>query len=161
MPTCQCLAIDEHRRQFPATLWTSPPAPGQTIEQVWFTGCHGDVGGGTSQAGGVDGVTRLCDIPLSWMVAKAQSLGLAFSPEAAASYGKLPEEYALDAYTDSWSKTPFGTPLARPIAADAHIADSVALRVQYALSYAPSNLTIDGSVLADSYTIVRVMDEAT
>jgi uncharacterized protein (DUF2235 family) len=42
----QCLAIDEVRAQFPATLWTSAPVTGQTLEQVWFSGCHGDVGGG-------------------------------------------------------------------------------------------------------------------
>jgi hypothetical protein len=30
----QALAIDERRCEFPPTLWTSPPAAGQTIEQV-------------------------------------------------------------------------------------------------------------------------------
>jgi len=40
----QCLALDEKRAQFPATLWTSAPAAGQTVEQIWFSGCHGDVG---------------------------------------------------------------------------------------------------------------------
>jgi len=65
----QCLAVDEKRAQFPATLWTSAPAAGQVIEQVWFSGCHGDVGGGTALAGGVDAGTRLCDITLGWMAA--------------------------------------------------------------------------------------------
>jgi uncharacterized protein (DUF2235 family) len=32
----QALAIDEMRAQFPPTLWTGQPAPGQTMEQVWF-----------------------------------------------------------------------------------------------------------------------------
>ncbi|MGD0098634.1 MAG: DUF2235 domain-containing protein, partial [Terracidiphilus sp.] len=32
------VALDEQRAQFPATLWSSPPAPGQTIEQLWFSG---------------------------------------------------------------------------------------------------------------------------
>ena len=44
----QALAIDEKREQFPPTLWTSAPADGQTVEQIWFTGVHGDVGGGES-----------------------------------------------------------------------------------------------------------------
>jgi uncharacterized protein (DUF2235 family) len=39
------LAIDEHRSDYNATLWTSPPRSGQKIEQRWFTGAHGDVGG--------------------------------------------------------------------------------------------------------------------
>ena len=38
------LAIDEKRLQFPPTLWTSQPAPGQTLEQVWFCGVHSDIG---------------------------------------------------------------------------------------------------------------------
>src|SRR5579862_783569 len=41
----QALAIDERRREFPPTLWTSAPLAGQTIEQVWFIGVHCDVGG--------------------------------------------------------------------------------------------------------------------
>jgi hypothetical protein len=40
----QCLAIDEQRAQFPATLWDPLPAPApgqqplQTLEQIWFAG---------------------------------------------------------------------------------------------------------------------------
>jgi hypothetical protein len=40
------VAIDERRQEFPATLWNSPPAPGQTMKQVYFCGVHCDVGGG-------------------------------------------------------------------------------------------------------------------
>jgi len=56
----QCLAIDEQRAQFPATVWDPLPAtapgqlPAQTLEQVWFSGCHGDVGGGTAQGSTID-----------------------------------------------------------------------------------------------------------
>ena len=43
------VAIDENRPSFQATLWTLAPGdtphPGQTIEQVWFPGVHGSVGG--------------------------------------------------------------------------------------------------------------------
>ncbi len=153
-----CMAIDEHRCQFPATLWTTGSSADQTVEQVWFTGCHGDVGGGTALAGGVDGATRLCDLPLGWMMGKAQALGLTMDSAIAAKYATLPAEIALDAYTDSWSRTPFGAPVARPIAADASVANSVALRVQYALTYAPPNLKITDGELSDSYTIVNVVD---
>lgn len=65
------LATDEHRIDFQATLWTDRPDPGQLVEQVWFVGAHGDVGGGDDSA-------ALSDIALRWMVEKAKSIGLAF-----------------------------------------------------------------------------------
>jgi len=153
-----CLAVDEKRAQFPATLWTSAPAAGQVIEQVWFSGCHGDVGGGTALAGGVDAGTRLCDITLGWMVAKAQALGLTLDPAVAAQYGTLPAQFALDAIHESWAPVD-GPPHLRPIAPDAHVANSVAIRVQYALTYTPGNLTLNNGLLADGYSLVTVVDE--
>jgi len=156
----QCLAVDEQRAQFPATLWTSAPAPGQTIEQVWFSGCHCDVGGGTLQAGGVDAGTRLCDITMGWMLAKAQALGLTFDPTVAAQYGTLPAEYALDAIRQSWTPVN-GPPHLRPIVAGSEVANSVAVRVQYALTYLPGNLTlVDGPLLGDGYSLVNVVNES-
>jgi uncharacterized protein (DUF2235 family) len=157
----QCLSIDEQRRQFPATLWTSEPAPGQNIEQVWFSGCHGDIGGGTLMGKGVDGDTRLCDITLGWMMAKALELELTMDATTVAQYGKLPVAYALDKYTDSWAGLPLGAPSPRPIPADARIANSVAVRVQYALTYTPQNLTIEEGLLGDGYSLVPVMSEDT
>jgi len=156
----QCLAVDEKRAQFPATLWTSAPADGQTIEQVWFSGCHGDVGGGTAMAGGVDAGTRLCDITLGWMVAKAQALGLTLDPAIAAQYGTLSAKFALDAIRETW-KPIDGLPHLRPIAADAEVANSVAVRVQYGETYTPANLTIRDGVLGDGYSLVKVVDEGT
>jgi uncharacterized protein (DUF2235 family) len=157
----QCVAIDEQRRQFPATLWTSTPAPGQTIEQVWFSGCHGDVGGGTPPGGGVDEATRLCDITLAWMIPKALSLGLTMDQDVVKQYAMLPAKYALDKYTDSWASLPTGAPLRRPIPPDATLGNSVALRVQYGTgSYLPSNLTINNGSLCDTYQVVTVVDES-
>jgi uncharacterized protein (DUF2235 family) len=153
-----CLAIDEKRAQFPATLWTSDPVAGQTIEQVWFSGCHEDVGGGTALAGGVDAGTRLCDITLGWMVAKAQALGLTMDPTVAAQYGTLPAKFALDAIRETWNPVN-GPPHLRPIAPDAKIANSVAVRVQYGLTYAPGNLAINEGALGDEFSLVTVVDE--
>jgi uncharacterized protein (DUF2235 family) len=65
----QALAIDEYRDEFVPTLWTGEAPTGSTIEQVWFAGCHSDVGGGYS-----DGA--LADIPLLWMVDRAKAAGL-------------------------------------------------------------------------------------
>lgn len=154
----QCLAIDEQRAQFPATVWTGAPAAGQTMEQVWFSGCHGDVGGGTAQGGPVDGGTRLCDITLGWMVRKAQIQGLTFNPAAIAPYiNAFPSKYALDKINESWIPI-YGPPRARAVPADASIANSVALRIQYGLTYTPGNLTIDDGALGDGYTLVNIVD---
>ncbi|MYI20295.1 MAG: DUF2235 domain-containing protein, partial [Acidimicrobiia bacterium] len=43
---CHLVAIDEARGPFQPALWTGPVAPNQVVEQVWFPGVHGDVGGG-------------------------------------------------------------------------------------------------------------------
>jgi hypothetical protein len=153
----QCLAIDEVRAQFPATLWTSAPVAGQTLEQIWFSGCHGDVGGGTLLGGGVDAGTRLCDITLAWMVGKAQAEGLVLDP-AAGPFGVLPAEYALDMVRESW-KPQDGPQHLRPIADDAEVGNSVAVRVKYALTYTPGDLKITDGALADGYSVANVVDE--
>jgi len=154
----QCLALDEKRAQFPATLWTSTPVAGQTLEQVWFSGCHGDVGGGTALAGGVDAGTRLCDITMGWMVGKALALGLTMDPATAAQFGTLPAKYALDAIRESWTPAD-GPPHLRPVPEDAWVSNSVAVRLQYALTYVPGSLTVNDGALADGYTLVTVVDE--
>jgi uncharacterized protein (DUF2235 family) len=154
----QCLAVDEHRPQFPATLWTSAPVAGQTIEQVWFSGCHSDVGGGTPSAGGVDAATRLSDITLGWMASKAQALGLTMDPTMSAQFAAMPSKYALDEIHESWSPADGPTYL-RPIALNAEVSNSVAVRVQYALTYTPGNLTVNDQALATGYSVVTVVDE--
>jgi uncharacterized protein (DUF2235 family) len=69
------IAIDERRRPFRPTLWVKKDdAKKQTLEQVWFTGAHCDVGGGYRNPG-------LSEIPLLWMAEKARNCGLAFKPD--------------------------------------------------------------------------------
>lgn len=153
-----CLALDEKRAQFPATLWTSTPAPGQTLEQVWFSGCHGDVGGGTAQAGGVDAGTRLCDITMGWMVSKALALGLTMDAASVAQFGTLPAEYALDNIRESWTPAD-GPQHLRPVAPDAEVSNSVAVRLKYALTYVPGSLAVNNGALADGYSVVTIVDE--
>ena len=48
---CHAVAIDEKRIDFEPTLWRRMPGPEQTIEQLWFAGVHGDVGGGNTDSG--------------------------------------------------------------------------------------------------------------
>lgn len=73
------MAIHEQRSKFPVTLWEQKPehlAAGQILEQLWFCGAHGDVGGGYAEAG-------LSDAALDWMIGRAQqSCGLGFDPAA-------------------------------------------------------------------------------
>ena len=68
---CHAIAIDERRSQFKPTLWQYKPKEGQSIEQVWFTGVHSNVGGGYPKRG-------LADLSLEWMIKKAKEAGLAF-----------------------------------------------------------------------------------
>ncbi|MEJ2404683.1 MAG: DUF2235 domain-containing protein [Candidatus Thiodiazotropha sp.] len=64
------LAIDEHRKDYQATLWTHIPEPErQTVEQRWFPGAHANVGGGYAD-------DLLPDMPLNWIAHKAHECGL-------------------------------------------------------------------------------------
>jgi uncharacterized protein (DUF2235 family) len=72
----QALAIDEQRKPFEPAIWEPQIDSGrQTIEQVWFSGVHGDIGGGHADSG-------LSDIALTWMVDRATTNGLEFTPGA-------------------------------------------------------------------------------
>lgn len=71
---CHALAIDEMRTDFKPTLWSKSPANGQKMVQEWFSGSHGDVGGGHKEAG-------LSDITLNWMLKHAQKAGLGVDKE--------------------------------------------------------------------------------
>lgn len=154
----QCLALDEKRPQFPATLWDEPASPGPTLEQIWFSGCHGDVGGGTAVGGPMDAGTRLCDITMGWMISKAQKCGLTFIDGTTSQFAGLPAESALDLIRETWNPAD-GPPHLRPVAPNAEIGNSVAVRLQYALTYVPGSLTVTDGSLADSYTIVDVVGE--
>jgi uncharacterized protein (DUF2235 family) len=69
----QALAIDEPRMKFEPCLWEAvgTPGPPDRIKQVWFEGCHSDVGGGYAEEG-------LANTALLWMVTEAQARGLVF-----------------------------------------------------------------------------------
>ena len=65
------LAIDEKRGPFKPALWTGSINSDQTVEQVWFSGVHSDIGGGYANTG-------LSDIALKWMIHKSIQCGLEF-----------------------------------------------------------------------------------
>lgn len=78
------VAIDEQRTYFQPSLWKpdqqfdyfSEEHGGyvkipQEFEEVWFTGCHGDVGGGHP-----DDKSGLAKIPLEWLFREAEAAGV-------------------------------------------------------------------------------------
>lgn len=67
------LALDETREAFAPVLWSCPPGHNGKVEQVWFRGSHGDVGG---QLTGKHEARPLSNIPLVWMVEKLDGCGL-------------------------------------------------------------------------------------
>ena len=65
------LLIDEKRVDFEPTLWT--PRSGVDLQQVWFAGSHGDIGG--TYPPDSNG-KRVADVTLQWMLDEAESAGL-------------------------------------------------------------------------------------
>jgi uncharacterized protein (DUF2235 family) len=78
------LAIDEHRGPFEPTLWNTPPAGTQKVQQVWFPGVHSDVGGGYKES-------DLSDSPLQWMIERATEAGLVFDEAVMKIHGVNPK----------------------------------------------------------------------
>jgi uncharacterized protein (DUF2235 family) len=143
------VSIDERRAEFPATLWTGPFAPGQVVEQVYFTGVHCDVGGGYPECG-------LSDITLSWMMGKAKALGLEFEDAVYQQYAGLDPKHSLDQKHESWSVT-WAFPKPRAIADDACVSNSAQVRLQCDASYKPASLKQSAGQLAPSYKVVGVV----
>jgi uncharacterized protein (DUF2235 family) len=73
------MAIDERRKDFNRVGWGTRgdhpvrPAGPEWFQQVWFSGCHSDVGGSY-----LEEESRLSDIPLQWMLEAAVSVGLKY-----------------------------------------------------------------------------------
>ncbi|SHK89392.1 Uncharacterized protein, PA2063/DUF2235 family [Roseovarius marisflavi] len=67
------LALDETRNAYAPVLWNCPPGFEGHVEQVWFRGSHGDVGG---QLDGFHAARPLSNIPLVWMLEQAVGCGL-------------------------------------------------------------------------------------
>lgn len=74
------VALHETRWKYSPRLYTDsglPVRPGQTYKQVWFNGCHSDVGGSYAEA-------ELSNLSLRWMIDEASAPGvdLRFSSES-------------------------------------------------------------------------------
>lgn len=67
------LALNESRVAYKPVLWTTDHGFEGRVEQVWFPGSHGDVGG---QLGGFEAARPLANIPLVWLLDRAEESGL-------------------------------------------------------------------------------------
>lgn len=113
------LALDETRAAFAPILWDTKGGRigggdwQRRVEQVWFRGAHGDVGG---QLGGLDAARPLSNIPLVWMLGKAEECGLRL-PEGWQSRFPCDPEAPSVGTTRSWGKA-FLLRARRPVGAD-------------------------------------------
>ena len=80
------LALHETREAFAPVLWTTPKDHTGHVEQVWFPGSHGDVGG---QLNGAYEARPFTNIPLTWMLEKLERCAL-----------PLPDDWRLRLPTD-------------------------------------------------------------
>lgn len=67
------LALDETRASYDPVLWSTKGEEHSHVEQVWFRGAHGDIGG---QVGLFRKARPLSNIPLVWMLTKLASCGV-------------------------------------------------------------------------------------
>ncbi len=65
----QALALDDARTAFWPWVWDEHGRDQSTVEQVWFTGMHSNVGGGYQRSG-------LAKVALEWMMERASRHGL-------------------------------------------------------------------------------------
>lgn len=113
------IAIDERRKQFEPTLWTGvpKPIPGHTtvLDQRWFIGAHGNVGGGGTK--NPDANNPLAAITREWILDRAANAGLAVrstAPSAIAWQGGFGDSYK-DGFWGFLGKLPGNKPFVRPV----------------------------------------------
>jgi uncharacterized protein (DUF2235 family) len=97
------VSIDEKRMTFVATMWELPfnfEGDLPNVQQVWFPGVHGDIGGGYTES-------DLCNVALDWIILKLQGLKVEFKAEQARpptpnAIGVMHESRKLPLYGLSW-----------------------------------------------------------
>ena len=122
------LSIDEKRRQYPPTLWTSPLRPDQIVEQVWFSGVHGNVGGGYP-------TSTLSDITLAWMLERAARHGVLLDPTGLPCL-PMQADSSLGLLDKSWNPL-WGLWKRRTIGSKSTLANSVGIRLARHHHYNP------------------------
>ena len=72
------LARDETRMAFEPILWDNTAHFPGDVEQAWFEGVHGDIGG---DVGGFEAARPRANIALTWMLERAEALDLPLPPD--------------------------------------------------------------------------------
>ncbi|EAQ01903.1 hypothetical protein OB2597_00760 [Pseudooceanicola batsensis HTCC2597] len=94
------LALEETRAVYAPVMWKSDPDWSGRLEQVWFAGTHGDVGG---QIGGFDEARPLSNLPLTWMLLQAELHGMPLPPRWRDRFPTDPEAPSVGTW-QGWSK---------------------------------------------------------
>ncbi|MBA85718.1 DUF2235 domain-containing protein [Thalassobius sp. S69A] len=94
------LALDETRQVFEPVMWDCPDPATKQVEQVWFPGAHGDIGG---QLGGFHAARPLSNIPLVWMLERAETCGLPLPKDWHARFPCDPQAPSVGTWRD-WGK---------------------------------------------------------
>ena len=116
------LAVDERRRHFTPTLL------GDRALEVWFAGCHGNIGGGMG--------CTLSDITLKWMLQMARRHGLDVAPYEA---NLEAAEHEIDQAWNNWLVRAVGEMKPRAMPEGAIVHHSVQQMV-HNTTYRPRNL---------------------
>jgi uncharacterized protein (DUF2235 family) len=129
------MAIDERRKAFAPSIWTRPAGWNGGLEQAWFAGVHGNVGGGYSPDG-------LANESLHWMVEKAEGLGLEFDKPFLAHYRPCFNSVLMDSMTAFYRVMgPYVRPIGRQLADGEAVHQSALDRMKLAAeNYVPENL---------------------
>ncbi len=94
------LALDENREAFQPVLWECKDDWDGHVEQVWFPGAHGDVGG---QLGSFLPARPLSNIPLSWMLSRLEACELPLPKDWRARFPTEPEAPSVGTWR-GWGK---------------------------------------------------------
>ncbi|MCO4846736.1 MAG: DUF2235 domain-containing protein [Yoonia sp.] len=94
------LALHETREAYAPVMWDVPPNWEGRIEQVWFRGTHGDVGG---QVVDCPAARPLANIPLVWMLTKLIACGLDLPDGWQDRFPQNPEAPSIGGWR-GWSK---------------------------------------------------------
>ena len=94
------LALNETREAFTPVLWEHQPDWPGHVEQGWFRGSHGDVGG---QLAGFLDARPMANIPLCWMLEKAERCGLTLPQDWRERYPTDPDAPSSGTWR-SWGK---------------------------------------------------------
>ena len=79
-------------------MWTAPPEWAGVLEQRWFRGNHGDVGG---QVAGFPLSRPLANIPFVWMMQRLEDTGLFLKPNWKSEF---PQDVSAPSTASRWSQ---------------------------------------------------------